>query len=79
MIKADQIGAKDDVFCPQWCSAELCLFWGIIILEGGRRDILTGYFSLRLDELYEVGLDEGEPLLDAAFDVPASIAHIADH
>ena len=33
--------------------------------------------SLRLDELVEVGLDERKPLLDAAFDVSATLAHVA--
>ena len=34
---------------------------------------------LWLDKFVEVGLDEGKPLLDAAFDVTASLTDVAQH
>lgn len=41
-------------------------------------NLLTGNIPLRLDILVKVRFHECEPLLDAAFDVPASLADVTE-
>ena len=48
-------------------------------IEQKKSDVRTCDVSLWLDELVEVGLHEGEPLLDATFNVSATLAHITNH
>lgn len=40
---------------------------------------LTGRMPLRLNVFMEVGFDEAKPLLDAAFDISAAFANIAEN
>jgi len=44
-----------------------------------KEEVRTAHHSLRLDEFVEVGLDEGEPLLDTSFDVSPTIPDISYH
>lgn len=50
---------------------------GDFVLDAARDD-QVGDFALRLHVFVEVGLHEGKPLLDAAFDVAAAVADVAD-
>jgi len=42
-------------------------------------ELRTGNNALRLNILVKVGLDKGEPLLDAAFNISSTITNVSNH